>query len=178
MWLEAREVGLHEDTVVMAGDSGVIGRAGIMGGLSTAVSERTTDVFLEAAFWPPEIMAGQARSYALHTDASLRFERGVDPAGQGRAIERATELLLAIAGGEAGPLVDRSSDEHLPARNPVTLTQAPLRQALGTDIPDQTVAEQLTGVGVEVGLGSGAAEGTENGYSVRDGWRNINRVRA
>lgn len=153
--LDSREISLHEDTVVIADDSGVIGMAGIMGGLSTAVTERTTDVFLEAAFWPPEIMAGQARSYALHTDASLRFERGVDPAGQGRAIERATELLLAIAGGEAGPLVDRSSDEHLPARNPVTLTQARLRKVLGTDIPDETVAEILTGLGLEFGPVSG-----------------------
>lgn len=147
--LDSREISLHEDTVVIADDSGVIGMAGIMGGLSTAVTERTTDVFLEAAFWPPEIMAGQARSYAMHTDASLRFERGVDPSGQGRAIERATELLLAFAGGEAGPLVDRSSDEHLPARNPVTLTQARLRKVLGTDIPDETVAEILTGLGLE-----------------------------
>ena len=94
--------------------------AGIMGGLSTAVTDQTTDVFFEAAFWPPEVMAGRARSYGMHTDASLRFERGVDPAGQGRAVERATELLLAIAGGDAGPLVDLSDAKNLPARTLLT----------------------------------------------------------
>ncbi|NOX70092.1 MAG: phenylalanine--tRNA ligase subunit beta [Gammaproteobacteria bacterium] len=147
--LDSREVGLTEDTVVIADDSGAIGMAGIMGGLSTAVTERTTDVFLEAAFWPPEIMAGRARSYAMHTDASLRFERGVDPAGQGRAIERASELLLAIAGGQAGPLVEQVSEEHLPARNPVTLTRARLDKVLGTEIPAATVSDILSGLGLD-----------------------------
>ncbi len=147
--LDSREVGLTEDTVVIADDSGAIGMAGIMGGLSTAVTERTTDVFLEAAFWPPEIMAGRARSYAMHTDASLRFERGVDPAGQGRAIERASELLLAIAGGQAGPLVEQVSEEHLPAHNPVTLTRARLEKVLGTEIPAVAVSDILSGLGLD-----------------------------
>ena len=147
--LDSREVSLNEDTVVISDDSGAIGMAGIMGGLSTAVTDETTDVFLEAAFWPPKIMAGRARSYAMHTDASLRFERGVDPSGQGRAIERATELLLMIAGGDAGPLVDQSSDQHLPVRDPVTLTQARLGKVLGTEIPQGTVSDILAGLGLE-----------------------------
>ena len=96
---------LDDDTLVISDDSGPIGLAGIMGGLSTAVSDETTDVFFEAAFWPQDFMAGRARSYGLHTDASLRFERGVDPEGQARAVERATALLLEISGGDAGPLV-------------------------------------------------------------------------
>ena len=70
-------------------------------GLGTAVTEKTTDIFLEAAFFSQDVIAGRARSYGMHTDASLRFERGVDPEGQGRAVERATELLLSIAGGDA-----------------------------------------------------------------------------
>jgi phenylalanyl-tRNA synthetase beta chain len=119
-----------------------------MGGLSTAVTDHTKDVFLEAAFWPPAIMAGRARSYAMHTDASLRFERGVDPAGQERAIERATELLLAFAGGEAGPVVDISSEQHLPSRDSVTLTQARLSKVLGAEIPPATVTDILTGLGL------------------------------
>lgn len=156
--LDSRTVTLTEDTVVIADDSGAIGMAGIMGGLTTAVTDRTKDVFLEAAFWPPEIMAGRARSYAMHTDASLRFERGVDPSGQRRAIERATELLLEIAGGQAGPLVERSSEKHLPIRNPVTLTRTRLARVLGTEISVATVGDILSALG----LGS---------VKVNDGWQ-------
>ena len=103
-----KRVELNDDTLIITDDSGPIGMAGIMGGLSTAVTDKTTDVFFEAAFWPQDFMAGRARAYGMHTDASMRFERGVDPAGQGRAIERATHLLLEIAGGEAGPLSRRN----------------------------------------------------------------------
>ncbi len=88
-----KQVELLPNTMVITDDSGPIGMAGIMGGLSTAVTTKTTDVFFEAAFWPPEFMAGRARQYGMHTDASLRFERGVDADLQARAIERATELL-------------------------------------------------------------------------------------
>ena len=110
--LDEKEVELSDDTLIITDDSGPIGIAGIMGGLGTAVSEKTTDVFFEAAFWPQDFMAGRARNYGMHTDASLRFERGVDPEGQGRAVERATELLIEIAGGDAGPLVVDTADEH------------------------------------------------------------------
>jgi phenylalanyl-tRNA synthetase beta chain len=111
--LDEKEVTLDASTLVISDDSGAIGLAGLMGGLSTAVSEKTTDVFFEAAFWPQDLVAGRARSYGLHTDASLRFERGVDPQGQGRAVERATSLLLEISGGDAGPLVLQTADDHL-----------------------------------------------------------------
>ena len=87
----------------IADDSGPVALAGIMGGADTAVSADTTDVFLESAFFSPSVMAGRARRFGLHTDASLRFERGVDFTGQVRALERATELLLQITGGAAGP---------------------------------------------------------------------------
>ncbi|MEJ2298752.1 MAG: phenylalanine--tRNA ligase subunit beta, partial [Woeseiaceae bacterium] len=119
--LDEKHVELDPDTLIITDDSGPIGIAGIMGGLSTAVTEQTTDVFFEAAFWPPEFMAGRARGYGMHTDASLRFERGVDPEGQGRAVERATDLLLAIAGGNAGPVVVETSAEHLPSPTPIDL---------------------------------------------------------
>ncbi len=84
---------------------GAVGVAGIMGGERTAVSAATRDVFLEAAWFAPDSIRGRARRLGLHTDASQRFERGVDPSGQARAMERATALLLAIAGGRPGPLV-------------------------------------------------------------------------
>jgi phenylalanyl-tRNA synthetase beta chain len=146
--LDEREVEVNKDTLLITDDSGPIGLAGIMGGLSTAVSDETTDVFFEAAFWPPEFMAGRARQYALHTDASLRFERGVDPAGQARAVERATELLLEIAGGEAGPLSDHVVAEHLPKNESVLLRKSRLKQVLGTEIEDGRVAGILTDLGL------------------------------
>ncbi|NQV86852.1 MAG: phenylalanine--tRNA ligase subunit beta, partial [Woeseiaceae bacterium] len=110
--LDGKEVDLNEDTLIITDDSGPIGLAGIMGGLSTAVSSATTDVFFEAAFWPQDFMAGRARAYGMHTDASMRFERGVDPMGQSRAVERATQLLLEVAGGDAGPLLDLVDEKY------------------------------------------------------------------
>ena len=145
--LDEREIEVNTDTLVITDDSGPIGLAGIMGGLSTAVSDRTTDVFFEAAFWPPAFMAGRARQYALHTDASLRFERGVDPAGQARAVERATGLLLDIAGGEAGPLSDHIVAAHLPKNAPLLLRKSRLKKVLGTDIDGDRVSEILTSLG-------------------------------
>ena len=140
--LDEREVELTEGTVIITDDSGPIGMAGIMGGLSTAVQASTVDVFFEAAFWPQQVMAGRARSYAMHTDASLRFERGVDPGGQARAINRACELLLQIAGGDAGPLTDEVRQKQLPTRANVTLRQARLTKVLGAEIE----AAEVTGI--------------------------------
>ena len=146
--LDEREIEVNTDTLVITDDSGPIGLAGIMGGFSTAVSDKTTDVFFEAAFWPPEFMAGRARQYALHTDASLRFERGVDPAGQARAVERASALLLEIAGGEAGPLSDHVVAEHLPKNAPLLLRKSRLKKVLGTEIDGDRVSEILTNLGL------------------------------
>lgn len=146
--LDEDEVTLDDGTMVITDDSGVIGLAGIMGGLSTAVSEATTDVFFEAAFWPPDYMAGKARSYGLHTDASLRFERGVDPTGQGRAIERATRLLIDIAGGQPGPLVETVAGDHLPAVPDIRLRRSQLERLLGTRVSDDTVTAILERLGI------------------------------
>ena len=148
--LDEKEVDLAQDTLLITDDSGPIGLAGIMGGLSTAVSTETRDVYFEGAFWPPAVIAGRARSYGLHTDASLRFERGVDPGGQARAVERATELLVAISGGEAGPLTDIVSDKHLPSASSISLRRARLERVLGTIIPDDKVVEILENLQLEV----------------------------
>jgi len=148
--LDEKEVAVNSDTLVIADDSGAIGLAGIMGGLSTAVSDETTDVFFEAAFWPQAFMAGRARSYGMHTDASLRFERGVDFEGQGLAVERATQLLLEISGGDAGPLVHQVSEPHLPCREPITLRRSRVSMLLGLDIDDDVVAGVLTRLGLRV----------------------------
>jgi phenylalanyl-tRNA synthetase beta chain len=148
--LDEKEVELNDDTLIITDDSGPIGIAGIMGGLSTAVSGETTDVFFEAAFWPQDFMAGRARAYGMHTDASLRFERGVDPDGQARAVERATQLLLDIAGGSAGPLCVDSAKEHLPLRKTIRLRRNRLARLLGLEIDDRKVAQILEGLDLDV----------------------------
>ncbi len=148
--LDEKQVELNEDTLIITDDSGPIGIAGIMGGLSTAVTDKTTDVFFEAAFWPQDFMAGRARAYGMHTDASMRFERGVDPAGQGRAIERATELLLQVAGGDAGPLVDESVEEYLPTHADISLRKQRLTRLLGLEIADAEIEDILTGLTMKV----------------------------
>jgi len=141
--LDEKEVAVNDDTMVITDDSGVIGLAGIMGGLSTAVSDQTTDVFFEGAFWPQEYMAGRARAYGMHTDASMRFERGVDPEGQGRAVERASSLLVEISGGKAGPLVMTTAEEHIPQRRQISLRRNRLAKLLGAEIADQHVTDIL-----------------------------------
>jgi len=148
--LDGRDVELQSDTVVITDDSGVIGMAGIMGGLGTMVTERTRNVFFEGAFWPTSVMAGRARSYGLHTDASVRFERGVDPAGQARAVERAVELLVGIAGGKPGPLVDDYDEDLMPTRESICLTAGRLNQVLGSEISTHAVTDILVGLGLEI----------------------------
>jgi phenylalanyl-tRNA synthetase beta chain len=157
--LDEREVDVSPDTILITDDSGPIGLAGIMGGLSTAVSASTTNVFFEAAFWPQEVVAGRARNYGLHTDASLRFERGVDPAGQARAIERASGLLLEIAGGSAGPLTDLVHADRLPKRSPVVLRRSRLHALLGMELNRPEVTRILQNLSL-------AVEETDGGWIV------------
>ncbi len=144
--LDGNKVKLNKNTIVVSDESGAIGLAGIMGGISTSVSSKTTSVLLEAAFWPPEMMAGIARKYGMHTDASLRFERGVDPAGQVHAISRTCELLLLICGGEAGPITDISNKKFLPKGISIKLTTSRIRKILGCHIKANDINKILTGL--------------------------------
>ena len=95
------------------------------------VQDETSDVLLECAFFPPEVIAGRARAYGMHTESAYRFERGVDPDLQQRAIERATALLIEFAGGEAGPVITHAAADYLPASVPVILRKARIQQVLG-----------------------------------------------
>ena len=122
--LDERDIALDADTLVIADHDKVLAIAGVMGGLESGVTDATTDLFLECAFFTPEAIAGCARKYAMHTDSSHRFERGVDPQLQARAIEYATQLLLDICGGEAGPVIESQAPEHLPARTAIGSAQA------------------------------------------------------
>jgi phenylalanyl-tRNA synthetase beta chain len=146
--LDGREVTLEADTLVIADHGGPRAVAGIMGGEHSGVSAATRDVFFEVAFFAPLAIAGRARRLGLHTDASLRFERGVDPEQQRRAVERATALLVEIAGGQPGPVIERASAAHLPRRAPVALRRARLAGLLGHTVPDAEVERILVGLGM------------------------------
>lgn len=148
--LDGREVTLEADMLVIADHGGPRAVAGIMGGEDSGVTSATRDIFLEVAFFAPLAVAGRARRLGLHTDASLRFERGVDPEHQRRAVERATALLLEIAGGEPGPVIERVAPEHLPQRAPVPLRRERLALLLGCTVPDEEVERILAGLGMTV----------------------------
>ena len=133
--------------------------AGIMGGEGTAVEPTTRDVFFEAAFFSPSAIMGRARRYGLHTDASLRFERGVDPSSQARAIERATKLLVDITGGDPGPLVVTDDDRYLPNHSSIALRHERLQTVLGVSLQPEEVEKSLGVLEMEI-------ERTEDGWSV------------
>ena len=147
--LDGSEVELDADTVLITDGSGPIGMGGVMGGLSTAVTRDSKDIFLECAFFSPTSVAGRARSYGMNTDAAHRFERGVDWQGQTTAMERATALLIEIAGGEAGPVVDTVLDSQLPGSNKVMLRADRIKRLLGIEIPDAEVDNMLSRLGFD-----------------------------
>ncbi len=158
--LDGKEITLDGDTLVIADAEGPVALAGIMGGQDSAVGEDTRDIVLESAFFRPEVIAGKARAYGLHTESSHRFERGVDFALQARAMERATELIRSLCGGEPGPVVAQVAAEQLPELPWITLRRARIGRLLGIDLPDDEVARILRGLGCQVEAG-------EHGWRVR-----------
>jgi len=158
--LDGNEATLSADTLVIADTGRALAMAGIFGGEHSGVNAETQNVLLESAFFSPLSIAGRARRHGLHTDASHRYERGVDPALQFKAIERATALLLAICGGEAGPLIDVTSEAHLPKRATITLRREKLDRLIGHVIPDADVSDILARLGCEVTAGSGEWQAT------------------
>ncbi len=148
--LDGQEVALRNDTLVIADHARLLGIAGVMGGENSGVTAKTRDVFLEAAFFEPISVAGKARSYGLHTDTSHRFERGVDSNLAREAMERATALLLDIAGGEPGPIIESVSPEHLPQIAPITLRAERVSQMLGLELGSSEIEALLTGLGLGV----------------------------
>jgi len=134
---------LRSNTLVIADDNGPIALAGIMGGETTAVGDDTTRIFFEAAHFKPEVIAGRARQYGLHTDSSHRFERGVDPELPPKALWRAVDLLLSLAGGEVSQRVAAESPEHLPQPATITLHQEKIEKVLGMVFTGQMVEALL-----------------------------------
>ncbi|MDA1075255.1 MAG: phenylalanine--tRNA ligase subunit beta [Proteobacteria bacterium] len=137
--LDGTDVQLDADTLLITDTAGPIAIAGVMGGERSGIQADTRDVFLESAFFAPLPISGTARRYGLHTDASHRYERGVDYELQTLAIERATELMLQIVGGSAGPVVETVSTENLPEPVQVRLRQRRLNELLGVDIEPEVV---------------------------------------
>lgn len=147
--LDGNQVKLKTNTLVIADQEKALALAGVFGGQESGVSDSTQDIILESAFFAPDAIMGKARQYGLHTDSSHRFERGVDSQIQQIAIERATQLILEIAGGEAGELCIAEQSEHLAQAKQVTLRKERLALKLGINISDETVLEVLQRLGLE-----------------------------
>ena len=148
--LDGEEIELREDSLVIADASRPLALAGIMGGEGSGVSAETRNILFESAFFAPMAILGKARVYGLHTDSSHRFERGVDPELQVRALERATRLLLEITGGEPGPIVEVAAEAELPQRNPVDLRRGRVGRLLGVPVDDTTVEDILVRLGMQI----------------------------
>jgi phenylalanyl-tRNA synthetase beta chain len=156
--LDGKEYALDIDHVVITDANGVVGLGGVMGGQRTAISDATTEVLFEAAHFTPDAIAGRARRLGLFTDAAQRFERGVDPTLPAQAIERATALLLEIAGGEPGPLQVTRGGAADAADIWVTLRRDRLSRLLGVTVPDADVVELLGAISDRIEI-------------TTDGWR-------
>jgi phenylalanyl-tRNA synthetase beta chain len=148
--LDERSVELTGDELLIADDNGAIGLAGVMGGQGTAITVDVTDVLLEAAYFSPHAIAGRARRLGLHTDASQRFERGVDPQLQAGAMARATSLLASLCGGQPAAIHEVRNAAALPVRTPVPLRRSRLAMLTGADIEDSRIMTSLNGLGMKV----------------------------
>jgi phenylalanyl-tRNA synthetase beta chain len=136
--LNGQTLDLDPDLLLVADEKKPLGLAGIMGGEHSGIGDATRDVFLEGAFWNPEVIQGKARRLGFATDAGYRFERGVDFANAPAAVDRATQLIVELCGGAAGPLVDVKGE--LPRRDPVRVRTSRVARLLGDAIPAPTIA--------------------------------------
>ena len=148
--LDEREIEVDSSTLLICDQDKPLALAGIMGGIDSGISGDTRNLLLEVAYFAPEKIAGKARAYGLTTDSSHRFERGVDPELQWRAMERATSLLLELVGGEAGPVVEVVSQQHLPVKQAVLLRRSRIQRLLGFVPDDAQVNDMLERLGIRL----------------------------
>ncbi|QNW94272.1 phenylalanine--tRNA ligase subunit beta [Acinetobacter seifertii] len=148
--LNDQEVELQEDIMVIADDQKALAIAGIMGGLASSVTDDTADIFLESAFFAPLAIAGRARRFGLHTDSSQRYERGVDFELPLIAMNRASQLIKELAGGEFGPITVAEKTDLLPKREAIELKQAQVDQLLGYQVAAEFITDALTRLGCSV----------------------------
>ena len=156
--LDGRDAVLDDQFLVVTDNDRAVALGGVMGGFDTRVTDTTRNVFLEAAHFAPDAIIGRGRKLGLHTDAGHRFERGVDPELPRQAIEVATRLIVEIAGGAPGPVIEAVLPEHLPQPQPVVLRRARLARVLGVSIADVDVERILRALGLSV-------------VAVAEGWR-------
>ncbi|WP_369178301.1 phenylalanine--tRNA ligase subunit beta [Candidatus Thiodubiliella endoseptemdiera] len=148
--LNESTVELKDDTLVIADDNSVLAIAGVMGGLASATLNNTNNILLESAFFEPVSIAGKARNYGLHTESSLRFERGVDFGITEIAMDRATQLIIEICGGKASDVkacIDKSALPKLPAIN---ITQEKIQKVLGFELDSDWITEKFQSLGFEI----------------------------
>lgn len=151
--LNGEEIDITPDLLLIADEAGPVALAGVMGGLQSGVSATTTDLFLEAAFFQPTVIAGKSRRLGFSSDAAHRFERGVDFGGTRAALERLTEVIIEICGGAAGPVSE--AREALPTRNPVSVRLARAQRVLGVSL----AAQEVEGILGRLGLPYRAQDG-------------------
>ncbi len=144
--LNEQTVAVDADILMISDDIKPLAMAGIMGGEDSGITLETSELFLESAFFAPKAIAGRARRYGFGSDASHRFERGVDFGGTRRAIERATQLILDICGGVAGPVAEARAE--MPARNPVHLRTARAAMVIGMPLTPEQIAGLFAGLGL------------------------------
>ena len=157
--LDDSEAILDGDTLVIADASAPIAIAGVMGGSASAIDDQTQNIVLEAAHFTRKSAAGRARRYGLHTESSHRFERGVDPELPGIAMQRATDLVIEICGGEAGPVCEQKNEQGLVSKAPVNVRLSRLEQLLGMSLDRLEVAGIL-------GRIADSVQENESGWSV------------
>ena len=161
--LDGQEVKLDADTLVIADASGPVAIAGVMGGKASGVQVDSNNIFLECAFFAPIAIAGTARRYGLHTDASHRYERGVDYELPAEAMERATDILLSIVGGTAGPVIESLDAASMPKQPKVRLRDA-FNQMLGIEVDVAKVDEALQRLDFAVAERSQSSSGCSGNY--------------
>ncbi|CAB1370150.1 phenylalanine--tRNA ligase subunit beta [Denitratisoma oestradiolicum] len=147
--LNGQTITLPADAVLIADQSAALALGGIMGGELSGVTAATRDIFLESAFFAPDAIAGKARALGFTSDSSFRFERGVDFQLQRQALERASQLVIDICGGQAGPIVEAQSPEHLPVCRPVRLRTARASKVLGVEFSTAQISQLISGLGFE-----------------------------
>ncbi|MDQ8038870.1 MAG: phenylalanine--tRNA ligase subunit beta [Rickettsiella sp.] len=144
--IDGKELSLDKNTLVIADETQIHAIAGVMGGIYSAVSKSTIDIFLESAFFNPESIAGRARHYNLSSESAYRFERGVDPELTLPALERATQLIIEIAGGKVGPIVEINTIFKKPS--PIKLRQLRLEKIIGMAFTEKEIEAILTRLGM------------------------------
>ena len=157
--LDNKVLTLNEESLVIADDSGVIALAGIMGGLPTSVTDKTSKLFFECAHFAPLAITGKARQYGLHTDSSHRFERGVDPMLPERALNRALQLFTEIAGGVVSEVQAVISKSNLPQPAVIELRRKSIMSRLGVEIEDSKIVQIFESLGFDIST-------TEDGWKM------------